>query len=200
MGLCHRYSQEEIEWLRSNAPGKQWKDIAELFNKRFNLNMKVTQLRKSANNHGIKNGVDFRFPKGHIPYSKGMKGVNFSGENGKKTQFKKGQRPLNHREVGSERVTNNGYTEIKVAEPNVWRRKHVAVWEEVNGPVPEGKIIIFGDGNKKNCDIDNLIMISKNQLMMMGVKGLFKNHADLTKTGVIVADLYLKIGEMKRKQ
>jgi len=196
--MRHTYTSKEIEWLRTNAPGKQWIDITELFNKRFNLNFNMTQLRKVGNSYGIKNGLDCRFQKGQIPYSKGKKGVNFGGENAKKTQFKKGQKPQNHREVGSERISYDGYIEVKVAEPSVWKRKHTAVWESVNGPVPEGKVIIFGDRNKQNFDIDNLIMVSRSQLMMMGVKDLIQDNAELTKTGVIIADLYLKITEMKK--
>lgn len=193
----HFYSPEEIEWLRANAPGRSWREITEMFNNLFNVEITCRNLCSVAKRYGIKNGVNAQFPKGHKPFNKGMKGVNFGG---KETQFKKGNKPINFRPVGSERINVDGYVEIKVSDPSKWRLKHQVVWEQEHGKIPKGHAVIFGDSNKMNFDINNLLLVSRKQLLALNQNRLIQDDVELTKTGVIIADLYLKIGEMKRKQ
>ena len=52
----------------------------------------------------------------------------------------------------------------------------------------------------KNFSLDNLILVSNAQLAMLNGKGLRHNNADLTKTGIMIADLYLKISERKKNK
>ena len=80
-------------------------------------------------------------------------------------QFKKGHIPANHKPVGYERITKDGYVEVKTAEPNVFELKHRLVWVEWNGPIPSGCNIQFRDGNRQNCSIDNLYIISRSEQM-----------------------------------
>ncbi|WP_233095998.1 HNH endonuclease signature motif containing protein [Alicyclobacillus sp. SO9] len=101
--------------------------------------------------------------------------------------------------VGSERVNADDYVDIKIADPNRWRGKHLIVWEEYHGRhVPKGHVVIFGDRNRRNFDPDNLILVSRAQLAVMNKQGLIQDHAELTRSGVIVADLYQKISQRKR--
>lgn len=74
------------------------------------------------------------------------------------------------------------------------------IWEEINGPVPDGHVIIFGDSDKQNFDIHNLLLISRKQLVRMNQNHLITDNVELTKTGIILADLYSKIGERKKKK
>ena len=48
---------------------------------------------------------------------------------------------------GTEVMTTDGYLKIKIAEPNVWRFKHIIEWEKYHGEVPEGMLISFKDGD-----------------------------------------------------
>lgn len=73
----------------------------------------------------------------------------------------KGRNPGNTRPVGSERVNSQGYLEVKVAEPNVWRRKHRMVWEQHHGPVPEGCNVQFRNGDRTDLRIENLYIITR---------------------------------------
>jgi hypothetical protein len=78
-----------------------------------------------------------------------------------KTQFKKGNKPYNWKPVGSERINIEGYVEVKIAEPRKWELKHRVVWKQINGEFPEGAIVKFKDGNRQNCDIDNLLLTNR---------------------------------------
>lgn len=101
--------------------------------------------------------------------------------------------------VGSERVNSDGYVDIKISDPNKWKGKHILIWEKENGPVPKGHCVIFGDGNNRNFDSNNLILVSRQQLIVLNKNNLIQSDADLTRTGVIIADLYQKINERKAK-
>jgi len=65
--------------------------------------------------------------------------------------------------------------------------------------VPPGHAIVFGDGNKRNFDLGNLLLVSRAQLARINQRGLIQDDAELTKTGILIADVYNKIGERKRK-
>lgn len=108
-----------------------------------------------------------QFRKGTIPPNKGKKWDAFMSKRGqegsRKTTFKKGNIPPNHKEVGYERITKDGYIEVKIQEPNVFKLKHRIIWEQHNGRIPKGIIIQFHDGNRRNCSIENLYMISRTE-------------------------------------
>lgn len=97
-----------------------------------------------------------RFTKGHESYNKGKKMPPEQYAKCAPTMFKKGNTPLNHREVGSERIAVDGYVEIKVAEPNKWMAKHRYIWEQHNGKIPRGTKLSFINGDKTDIRLDNL--------------------------------------------
>lgn len=195
----HNWTTEQIQYLKDIVENRSYKEIIHMFNERFDLNLTDKQIVGTMKRHNLKTGRTGHFPKGHIPFNKGMKGVNFGGENGKKTQFKKGQRPQNYRPVGSERVNVDGYIELKVADPNKWRLKHNVIWEQANGPIPPGHCILFLDSNKQNVSLDNLQLITRKQLARLNQHHLISDNPEVTKTGVIIAAIYNKIGERKKE-
>ena len=124
----HIWSNEEKEYLAEITPGKHYKEIQELMKNKFNLEFTMNQIKGAIWRYKLNTGFTGRFQKGDIPFNKGKSQKDYmsaeSIEKTKKTRFKKGQSPINWRPVGSERITKDGYTEIKIAEPNVWELKH----------------------------------------------------------------------------
>jgi len=109
-------------------------------------------------------GKAYRFPKGHVPVNKGVKGINYEGM--KPTQFKKGTKPPNHRPVGFIRLSRDGYYEMKMAEGmQQFKLLHRVIWERCNGAIPKGQICIFIDGNTRNLEVTNLALLTKMQNM-----------------------------------
>lgn len=105
--------------------------------------------------------IAHRFQKGCIPPNKGKKMPAEVYERCAPTMFKNGNKPANHKPIGSERVNIYGYVEVKVAEPNKWRQKHRVLWEHANGPIPPGYILRFRNGNRQDITLDNLYIISR---------------------------------------
>ena len=153
--VMRKYTDEEHKFFREFIQGHTIKEIAAEFNKIFEEPIKESQVKCYMGNHKISNGLKGYFKKGHVPYNKGKR-VPTVGRMAE-TQFKKGNLPPNTKPVGYERITRDGYTEVKIAmrpspssKGDNFKYKHVLIWEERNGTVPAGHIVIFKDGNKQN--------------------------------------------------
>lgn len=192
-----QYPEEIQKYILDNYKGVGHKDMADQLNSLFGTKYNQVNIKSYYANHKLDSGLKGRFQKGHVPANKGQRGICYEGC--KPTQFKSGQMPHNYRPIGSERINVDGYTEVKIADPKKWKAKHVIVWEEANGPVPKNHVIIFADGNKRNFDLNNLLMLSRQQLVRMNQNHLIQPNAELTKTGVIIANIGIKIGERKKK-
>lgn len=202
--MSRKYTTEHIEFIATNIKGRSYLELTDMFNAKFGMKLKVSTMISLAFRNGLRNERDCRFntgyeptqfKKGHIPANKGKKGVGGWAP----TQFKKGHVPANYKPVGSERVSVDGYVEVKVANSRKWKAKHRIVWQNANGPIPKGHVIIFADGNRQNIKLDNLLLISQRELAIMNKRGLITNDAELTKAGILVADISLKIGDLKKK-
>jgi hypothetical protein len=196
--MSHRFTPEQAQYIKDHIHGSYVQELTDAVNTRFGISLKTSQIRAFVKNNKLKSGIDGRIKPGNVPFNKGKRKAWDGGE---ATQFKKGHKPHNYVPIGTERVNGDDYVDIKVADPNKWRGKHLLVWEEHNEKaVPPGHAVIFGDSNRRNFDPANLILVSRGQLAIMNKNGLIQNHADLTRTGVIMADIYRKIGERKRKK
>ncbi len=190
----HRYTEEQIAFIREFLPGRSHKELTRLFNARFGLALTCQQVTAAAKNRKINNGLNGCFPPGHIPANKGQKGIRRSPA----TEFKPGNRPQTYRPVGSERITTDGYWEVKIADPKTWRGKHILVWEALHGPRPKGHVIVFGDGNKLNVAPENLVLVSRAELARMNQMGLVGGSAELTQVGQNLAKLTMRIASAQK--
>lgn len=183
----HTYPKEIADFIADNVKGITSTELTKMVNNTFGTSYGKNHIRAYMKNHKLTNGLNTRFKKGEEPPNKGQKGICSRGC--EKTWFQNGNTPANHRPVGSERVDRDGYTLVKVAEPRTWELKHRVVWEEHHGKIPKNHVIIFMDGNKRNLDISNLTLITRNELKIMNQQGLKSEVAAITETGVLIARL-----------
>ena len=176
------------QFILDNYKGRYNQELADLFNQKFNTNITSRMIKSYKANNKLNSGLTGKFRKGQTPHNKGKKMPKEVYEKVKHTMFAKGNVPPNHRPVGSERISKDGYIEVKVAEPNKWRLKQRVVYEEAKGKIPEGCTIIFLDGNKRNFDIDNLRCITRSELLYLNCNGL-NNSNEITETGILMARL-----------
>lgn len=196
----HRWTEQEIAFLREKYKELSASYLLVAFNETFALDIKMTQLHGCLRNRKIRSGRTGRFEKGHVPANKGTKGLSVGGV---ETQFKKGNKPLNYRPVGSERIDVDGYIRVKVSDEGEWsdrwKVKQRVVWEEVYGPIPKGHVIVFLDGNKQNVSLSNLQMITKSELARMNQNDLFSDNPEATKVGINIAKVHAAIGKAKER-
>ena len=191
------FPKEFTDFIIANNYGRTTTEITKLVNAEFKTDYKIKQIKAFRKNHKLVSGITGKFQKGNVPWTKGKKGLHFPGT--EKTWFKKGQLPLNHKEIGTEVIDKNGYHKIKIAEPNKWKFKHIMEWEKHNGKIPAGCIIVFKDNNKDNVDISNLMMVTRAEHAIMNNKGLRFDNAELTEKGLLIAKLKHKTSELSRE-
>ena len=183
-----KYTDEMKQFILDNYKGRYNQELADLFNQKFNTNVTSRTIKSYKANNKLNSGLSGKFRKGQAPHNKGKKMPKEVYEKVKHTMFAKGNVPPNHRPVGSERISKDGYIEVKVAEPNKWRLKQRVVYEEAKGKIPEGCTIILLDGNKRNFDFDNLRCITRSELLYLNCNGL-NNSNEITETGILMARL-----------
>ena len=195
-GPRHIWSDEEKQYLAEITPGRGYKEIQSMMSCKFGFDYTRHQIKGAITRNKLNTGRTGRFEKGRATWNKGTKGLTKANV----TSFKKGQKSHNYKPVGSERITKDGYCEIKVSDTGRrWRLKHVLIYEKHHGKVPKGSAVIFLDGDKRNFDIDNLYLVTRSQLAMLNKNSLIQKDADLTKTAINVVGLMKKISAMEKK-
>ncbi len=179
------YPSEIQSFIQKNHIGVSSKKMAGLLNAAFGTSYTAGQIKAYYESHGINSGVTGRFQKGHVPANNARKGYCAPGC--EKGWFPKGNIPTNHKPVGSERIEKkDGYVLIKTAEPNIYRQKHIVVWEQAYGPVPEGHVVTFIDGDKYNLRLANLRLITKAENATLNFYGVRGPSEELLELGLLV--------------
>lgn len=207
------YPQGVYEFVRDNSWNVSSKEMAEMVNERFGTNFTPTSMKQFRQRHGIKSGCTGWYQKGHPPGNKGKKLEEYITDPERledirqrisATQFKKGQRPFNEMPIGTVVVNSQGYKiRKKQMKGTLWERwefLHRAVWEEHNGRIPEGMIVSFKDGDKLNCSIDNLMLITRKENAQLHTLGLRFEDPDLTETGLNIIRIQNMVDDIKNQQ
>ncbi len=174
-GQCKVVTAEQAVWLRRHASLSRADAFAQ-FCDRFGHNvLTLNQLVSYRKRHGLKTGRTGQFTRGQQSWNSGKKIGSNPGS--QKTQFKPGAVPANRLPIGSERFTRDGYIEVKIAQPNPytaaktrWMHKHVWLWTQTHGPIPDGHALKCLDGDRTNCDPDNWQAIPRGLLPRLNGK------------------------------
>ena len=176
------WTLSDIEYLVANFADTSNKALAE------HLGRSVTSVQQKSVKMGLSKSpqymkevyrlrgqepalTPYRFKKGNIPFNKGKKHWQYmkgeSLERARKNWFKKGHHPVNANPVGFERRDRDGKVYVKTTDGRMCL-KHIAVWEQTNGTeVPDGMIVTFSDGDRENFSPDNLVLVSRSELMRL---------------------------------
>lgn len=204
-GYSIKYPKGMEAFIKSIAESKSTAELVEAVNDKFGAGtIGIRQMKAYKKNHGINTGLTGQFEPGQIPVNKGKK---MSAEVYAKvapTMFKKGDIPANHMNIGEYTHTTDGYLVRKVQEQGTqWERfefVHRKVWEEHNGPIPEGKMVSFLDGDRDNCNIDNLVLIDNHENLELNRSKLRFSEAEFTKAGLAVAKVKIAVQKKKGKK
>lgn len=193
-----KYPPEVQTFIAEHNKGRHAQELADLVNNTFRTAYTAQQIKSYRANHHLNSGLTGRFEDGHTPHNKGKKTGTLPGMEA--TQFKKGNRPHNAVPVGTEVVTTDGYRARKIAEPHVWRPIHILNWEAVHGPVPAGHCLVFKDGDRMNCDISNLLCVTRGELAVMNKRGLHSSDPQGTEVGLTIARLVQATHKRKKER
>lgn len=112
--------------------------------------------------------LDSCFKKGQVSHNAGKRQVDFMTpeaiERTKVTRFKKGIIPHNTKFDGAERISKDGYIEIRISKGK-YVHKHRNEWEKVNGKIPKAMILVCKSNNKLDCSPGNWELITRAENM-----------------------------------
>lgn len=192
--LRRRWTDAELELLRSRYPNESTAAIAADLGREVGcVYQKATQMgiAKSASyfatpaagrirpkNGSHPNSVKHQFQKGQMPLNKGLRRPGWAPGRMAETQFKKGRaahESSNYKPIGTERINADGYLDRKITDDaslfpaRRWVGVHRLVWEEANGPIPEGFVVVFRPG-RQTADanlitLDAVELVSRAELM-----------------------------------
>ena len=189
-----KYLKEHEDFLRKHESTPR-KELTKIFNAKFKTEVSSNGLEQKCRKIGLVCPNNGCFKKGSIPANKGTKGLTKRN----KTSFDFGNRPMNAKKVGSvvTRKNKNGssYMCIKIEEPNKWQMLHVYIYEHKHGKVPKGYCVIFKDKNTLNTRLDNLMLVSRDELARLNQK-----YAHIDKSLKEIALQVIKISKVIRKK
>lgn len=152
-----------LDFLRPlRTGGAEINELTRLFNQHFYTEYTKTQILNCCIKNGIKSGRSGQFKKGLIPWHAGKKGA-----------IKSRLKP-----DGATRIDKSGYVLIKADGGNRnFRPKNRVIWEQHNGAIPKGHVIVFADQDNNNFDIDNLICVPRRDLAILNKKEKISTRA-----------------------
>lgn len=207
----HAWTSEQIDLLKRLYPTTGSADLVSLVG-----HPKTSVLRK-ANELGLKKPPDWiaqrareraldpthpgaatRFKPGQQPWNAGTKGVMKPNSG----TFKLGQLPHTWRPIGSDRVTPEGYLTRKTADTGVTRRDYVLihhlVWRMHGRTVPPGYALVFRDKDRTNVDINNLELVTRQQLMKRNT--VHRHGPEIAKLSLLVGAIKRQISRRKKEK
>lgn len=177
--MRRRWEPVEDAMLRAQYPHMQTKIIALMLERTLTTVYQRAQrlgLAKSPEFYAHpasgrttgRQGISSRFVKGQVSWNKGQ---HFdAGGRSHLTRFKpggalQGTAAHNWKPVGSMRVNNEGYIDVKWDQKRkgagAWVAVHRLNWIGANGPIPPGHMLRFKDGNRRNPLVENLMLVTR---------------------------------------
>lgn len=172
------YTDEQKKFVKYYGPGRSNSEFTEMFNDKFGTSKTEQQMSNIKRYLKVKSGT--------------VGGI------------KKGSPGLRRLPTGTTKV-RNGFTEIKVLQPDTWRLLHHLIWEEYNErPVPDDHIVVFKDGDRTNFDIENLLCVEKaltRHIFDYGnVDTVIKSTSELTKASLNLARVQIALNKLGRNE
>lgn len=205
--IFHFYTEKELKFIKDNYLIYEAKEVTRMFNEYFNENVSYYSIRGVIKRYNLKCDKNKQHDFGKE--TRGKKITEFmsaeSIEKTKATQFKKGQKAHNAYPVGYERPNKDDFIEVKISSPigqnkkkSVWKLKHHLIWENANGQMPANHKIIFADGDNRNFNIDNLILISNSEFMSMKKYGLrYTDSKEAAESGILMTKILRKVNGVR---
>lgn len=207
--MSRRIFTDEIEsFIHRHVKGLLNKELTELVNKELGTQFTIGQIKNYKARNKLSSGIKTTFKKGQVPFNKGMKQSEYMSaeavERTKSTRFQKGQEPINWKPIGYERITRDGYTEVKVLDvkgvhsTKNFELKHRVLWEKHHGEIPEEHIVIFKNGDPQDIRIENLMMIPRKVALKLNQFELRSEYPEITEVGVSLVELQYKTKEREQ--
>ena len=208
------YPEVVNDFIRQHHKGTPYKEMARMVNEQFGTFYTDQNMKQRYNSLQLNSGLTGRFKKGHIPASKGKTWDEFmpkeSQERSRATCYKKGNVPVDHKQVGTISIRSQHYSGdhdkdrkvyyIKVAEPNRWEPLHHHNWKKVHGDIPKNHVVAFVNGDSLDPRVENLELVSRNVWATINHWGLKYTNREEFNAAVLIAKGRQQINAIRKER
>ena len=168
--MKNKYTKEFDSFVRENISKYTKEDFISLLEKRYKIKMSKNALKSYIKRHNIE---------------------------GRYIDFKEYMvRSTAKHQIGAERMTKDGIL-IKVAQPNVWKKKSRYMYEQYhNCKLNDDDYILFLNQDRNDFSKENLYKSTNREKCYLHNWGTFSKNPELTKTGILSARLMIKTKEV----
>jgi hypothetical protein len=193
------FTKEQRDILTAYIPGHHMNEIQQFIQEQFRVTYSLKQVGAYCQNHKVRTGFSGQFGKERspVPYSPFKPGKHISPA----TEFKKGQASIKTLPIGTRRDKKDGVTWVKVSNvgSHRWRMEKTLVWEKANGPIPDGAVIKLIDGNPKNIAPDNLMLMTKAEVLRYNRRGFNTTNQTINRAALNLAKLDVRAINAKKQ-
>lgn len=171
--MARKYTDEMLSFIREHSSTTTRQELTEMFNERFNMNITADSMQWICKSNKIKGKPSF--VKGVCPY-KNVKyeiGDEFfmAGEWRVLTSLGDGNRTILQRSEYKKRI----------------------IWEKAYGEIPPKHCFIYLDGDKRNCELDNLACIPILWMRILNQNGWLKGNREITLSALKWCELHYNL-------
>lgn len=172
--MNNKYTKEQDNWLKENAPKLSRKGATDLFNAKFNQCRSESSIKVHCNKIlkiGFRNiKYDNSLPIGTERIRGGYIWVKIKDDMPKPGEYA-------------------GYIN--------WKQKAQIVYESVYGKIPDNYLIVFLNRDTLDCRIENLYAISPRVNREMSKKNWWSSNPELTLTAIKWCELFYALKDVK---
>lgn len=172
----HIFTDDEKKFLIEYIDKYTYRQLAKAFNTKFGTTLSHGNISDVCIKRlGIKRNKQYSFPFGKKDYN--ALPIGSEVFDGKVVWLK----------------IDNKYhkgTAINKSYDENWVRKHVWIYEQKHGKIPDNRLVIFLDHNNRNCSPDNLYCTTRKINFMMAKNKWYRHDRELTLTAIKWCELY----------
>ena len=169
--MRNKYTKEFEDFFKDNISKYTKEDFISLLENKYKIKMSKDALKSYIRRHNVK--------ERYVDYKEYM------------------VRGTAKHSIGAERMTKDGII-VKVAQPNVWRRKSRVMYEKYhNCKLSYDDYILFLNGDRNDFSKENLFKSTNQEKCYLHNWGTSSKNKELTKTGILSARLYIKAKEVQ---
>ena len=139
----HEFSDEEIDFIKKYYPDNGPEKTAEMLNEIFDTSRTAYSVRTLAN--------------GKLRLTVSGFFINELNKSNHEKMMAAHVRESGSVRKDTRKSDNRVYYKMKAADGR-WKMAGIVIWEEANGPIPDGYRLIYLDGDNSNYSLDNLYL------------------------------------------
>lgn len=170
-----KYTEEMLSYIREYSPSIPRKELLIMFNEKFNMNISHDALNWVCKSNGIKGIKNF------------YKGCECPHKN---TKYKVGDEFFI---AGEWRVLTSTEEGVPILQRSEYKKR--ILWEKAYGEVPENHCFIYLDGDKRNCELENLACVPLIWMRIMTKNGWIKGEKEITLSAIKWCELHYSLSQ-----